>query len=107
MLITTGTTTLLYLQYLVILYFTIMIEQVLSPLPTVSEVGILDYLSKISSFDKSFGQYANKRVDLFGSRSKHATIDKKKTEESSKLQIRAISETELIRPSTHSCKEWI
>ena len=52
----------------------IMSEQVLSPLPKISEVAILEFLSKFGgTFDTKFGQYANKRVDLFGSRSKQAT----------------------------------
>ena len=50
-----------------------MSEQVSSPLPKISEVAILEFLSKFGgTFDKKFGQYANKKVDLFGSMSKQA-----------------------------------
>jgi len=52
----------------------IMSEQVSSPLPKISEVAILEYLSKFDgTFDTNFGQYANEKVDPFGSRSKQAT----------------------------------
>ena len=79
LLITTGMVLLNYCFYstsltAVILYFMIMSEQVLSPLPKILEVAILEYLSTFEgTFDKKFEQYVNKRVDLFGSSSKQVT----------------------------------